>query len=115
MWMRQAGAYCVRKANSHGARPVCQTISMIKWLQTSRLSRKNSLCGRLVLLVFGLQMAFLSVALLFSTPIRRGLVALCAGLAVAGFGMSLGAYCHRAFGEHPWVSVLALLTRIDFI
>ena len=29
--------------NSHGARPVHQIISMMKWIQTSRLSIKNSL------------------------------------------------------------------------
>jgi len=29
--------------NSHGARPVHQIISMIKWIRTSRLSIKNSL------------------------------------------------------------------------
>jgi len=28
--------------NSHGARPVHQTITMIKWIRTSRLSIKNS-------------------------------------------------------------------------
>jgi len=28
--------------NSHGARPVHQIISMIKWIRTSRLSIKNS-------------------------------------------------------------------------
>ena len=31
-------------SNSHGARPVHQIITMIKWIQTSRLSIKNSLC-----------------------------------------------------------------------
>ena len=30
-------------SNSHGARPVHQIISMIKWIRTSRLSIKNSL------------------------------------------------------------------------
>ena len=30
-------------SNSHGARPVHQIISMIKWIWTSRLSIKNSL------------------------------------------------------------------------
>ena len=30
-------------SNSHGARPVHQIISMIKWIRTSRLSMKNSL------------------------------------------------------------------------
>jgi len=29
-------------SNSHGARPVHQIISMIKWVRTSRLSIKNS-------------------------------------------------------------------------
>jgi len=32
-------------ANSHGARPVHLIITMIKWIRTSRLSRKNSLSG----------------------------------------------------------------------
>jgi len=31
---------------SHGARPVHQTISMIKWIRTIRLSMTNSLSGR---------------------------------------------------------------------
>ena len=30
-------------SNSHGVRPVHQTISMIKWIRTSRLSIMNSL------------------------------------------------------------------------
>ena len=30
-------------ANSHGARPVRQIVSMMKWIRTSRLSIKNSL------------------------------------------------------------------------
>jgi len=30
-------------SNSHGARPVHQIISMIKWIRTSRLAIKNSL------------------------------------------------------------------------
>jgi len=30
--------------NSHGARPVHQIISMIKWIRTSRLSIKNYVC-----------------------------------------------------------------------
>ena len=32
-------------SNSHGARPVHQIISVIKWIRTSRLSIKNSLSG----------------------------------------------------------------------
>ena len=32
-----------RNSNSHGARPVHHIISIIKWIWTSRLSRKNSL------------------------------------------------------------------------
>ena len=32
-----------RNSNSHGARPVHLIITMIKWIQTSRLSIKNSL------------------------------------------------------------------------
>ena len=32
-------------SNSHGARPVHQIISMIKWIRTSRLSIKNSVSG----------------------------------------------------------------------
>ena len=32
-------------AGSHGARPVHLTITMIKWIRTSRLSIKNSLSG----------------------------------------------------------------------
>jgi len=31
-------------SNSHGARPVHLIITMIKWIRTSRLSIKNSLC-----------------------------------------------------------------------
>ena len=31
-------------SNSHGARPVHLSITMIKWIRTSRLSIKNSLC-----------------------------------------------------------------------
>jgi len=31
-------------SNSHGARPVHLIIAMIKWIRTSRLSIKNSLC-----------------------------------------------------------------------
>ena len=31
-------------SNSHGARPVHLTITTIKWIWTSRLSLKNSLC-----------------------------------------------------------------------
>ena len=30
-------------SNSHGAKPVHQIISMIKWIRTGRLSTKNSL------------------------------------------------------------------------
>ena len=30
--------------NSHGTRPIQQTISVIKWIRTSRLSKKNTLC-----------------------------------------------------------------------
>ena len=37
-----------RNSNSHGARPVHLIITMIKWIQTSRLSIKNSLSGRRV-------------------------------------------------------------------
>ena len=33
-------------SNFHGARPVHQIITMIKWIRTSRLSIKNSLSGR---------------------------------------------------------------------
>jgi len=33
-------------SNSHGARPVHQIITMIKWIRTSRLSIKNSLSRR---------------------------------------------------------------------
>ena len=33
-----------RNLNSHGARPVHLIIAMIKWIQTSRLPIKNSLC-----------------------------------------------------------------------
>ena len=32
-------------SNSHGARPVHQIISMIKWIRTSRLSIKNFIYG----------------------------------------------------------------------
>ena len=32
-------------SNSHGARPVHQIISMIKWIRTSRLSINKSLSG----------------------------------------------------------------------
>ena len=32
-------------SNSHGARPVNLTITMIKWIRTSRLSIENSLSG----------------------------------------------------------------------
>jgi len=32
-------------SNSHGARPVHQIITMIKWIRTSRLPIKNSLSG----------------------------------------------------------------------
>ena len=35
-------------SNSHGARPVHQIISMIKWIRTSRLSIQNSLLDRKV-------------------------------------------------------------------
>ena len=31
-------------SNSHGARPVYISISMIQWIRTSRLSTRNSLC-----------------------------------------------------------------------
>ena len=31
-------------SNAHGARPVHQIISMVKWIRTSRLSIKNSDC-----------------------------------------------------------------------
>ena len=34
-------------SNSHGARPVHLTITMIKWTRTSRLSINNSLSGSL--------------------------------------------------------------------
>jgi len=34
-------------SNSHGARPVHQIISMIKWMQNSKLSIKNSLSAGL--------------------------------------------------------------------
>jgi len=50
--MRGLGSHKTRKvdvrlpgkgnSNSHGARPVYQIISMIKWIRTSRLSIKNS-------------------------------------------------------------------------
>ena len=36
-------------SNSHGARPVHPIITMIKWIRTSRLSMKNSLCIELVM------------------------------------------------------------------
>jgi len=36
--------------NSHGARPVHLIITMIKWIQTSRLSIKNSLSEHLAVL-----------------------------------------------------------------
>ena len=53
-------------SNSHDARPVHQSISMIKWMRTSRLSRKNSLSlhhlpQRLELRVEGLQVWGLGV------------------------------------------------------
>jgi len=41
----QASWFRVWGANSHGARPVHLIISMIKWVQTSRLSIENSLSG----------------------------------------------------------------------
>jgi len=37
-------------SNSHGARPVHQIISMIKWIRTRRLSKKNFPSGGPVLL-----------------------------------------------------------------
>jgi len=36
-----------RNAKSHGSRPVHLIITMIKWIRTSRLSIKNSLCDPL--------------------------------------------------------------------
>jgi len=50
-WCLQAGKVDIRlhgkgNSNSHGARPVHQIISMIKWIRTSRLSIKSSLCRR---------------------------------------------------------------------
>ena len=46
---RQIPGYLEKKSNSHGLRPVHQIISIIKWIQTSRLSMKNFLssvcCG----------------------------------------------------------------------
>jgi hypothetical protein len=35
----------IENSNSHGARPVCQIISMIKWIQNSRLLMKYCLSG----------------------------------------------------------------------
>ena len=63
--------------NSHGARPVHQIISLIKWTRTSRLSIKKSLSGRFAPPKLTL---LLSAAILLAVP----------------SGCSVRVQCHRA-------------------
>jgi uncharacterized membrane protein len=79
-------------------------------------NKEVSLCGRLVLLVFGLQMAVVSIIVFSSDSISNRVAFLFALGAVVSSAMSIVAYYNRSFAGHRWVSAslsLALFTTFS--